>query len=83
MLRHGRLVEDDMLLRIDAGGDEGCGNRADLAAQVGMDQLGGDGMQVDDAIDAVVVLLQRHELSDGAEIIAEMEIAGGLDARKD
>jgi hypothetical protein len=37
-------------------------------------------MHVDDAIDAVVVGLQGDELADRAEIIAEMEIAGGLNA---
>jgi hypothetical protein len=28
-------------------------------------------------------LLQLHEVDDRAEVIAEMQIAGGLDARKD
>ena len=42
-----------------------------------------DRMQVDDAIDAVVALLQLHEAADRAEIIAEMEVAGRLDAGKD
>ena len=41
-----------------------------------------DGVQVDHAIDAVVALLQRHELGDGAEIIAEVQIAGRLHAGK-
>ena len=48
-----------------------------------MHQLRGERMQIDDAIDAVVVFLQRHELSDSAEIIAEMKIAGRLNAGKD
>jgi hypothetical protein len=37
-------------------------------------------MHIDNAIDTVVVFLQRHELADRAEIVAEMEIAGRLDA---
>jgi hypothetical protein len=37
-------------------------------------------MQVDDAIDAVVALLQFHEPLDRAEIVAEMQVAGRLDA---
>ena len=82
MLRHGRLVEDDVLFGIDARGDEGGGNRADLAAQIVMHQLRGQRMQVDDAIDAVIAILQRDELADRAEIIAEMQIAGRLDAGK-
>ena len=43
----------------------------------------GDGVLVDDAIDAVVARLQLREAADGAEIVAEMQIAGRLDARKD
>jgi hypothetical protein len=48
-----------------------------------VDELGGDRVQVDDAVDAVVLLLQGNELADGAEIVAEMEIARRLDAGKD
>ncbi len=82
MLRHRRLIEDDMLFRVDAGGDEGGGDRADLARHVLVDELRRQRMQVDDAIDAVVVFLQRHELADRAEIVAEMEVAGRLNAGK-
>ncbi|MNT83871.1 hypothetical protein D3C72_2238090 [compost metagenome] len=67
-----------MLFRIDAGGDEGGGDRADLPLQVLVHELRGDRVQVDDAIDAIVVFLQRHELADRAEIIAEMEVARRL-----
>ena len=37
-------------------------------------------VQVDHAIQAVVGLLQLHEVDDRAEVIAEMQIAGRLDA---
>jgi hypothetical protein len=37
-------------------------------------------MHVDDAIDAVMRILQFHEVDDGTEIIAEMQIARRLDA---
>jgi hypothetical protein len=40
-------------------------------------------VHVDDAIDAVVGFLHLHEVDDRAEVIAEMQIAGRLDARKD
>jgi hypothetical protein len=40
-------------------------------------------VEIDDAIDAVVSLLQLDEFLDGAEIVAEMKVAGRLDARKD
>jgi hypothetical protein len=43
-----------------------------------MHELGCQRMHVDNAIDAVIAFLQRHELADRAEIIAEMEISGRL-----
>src|SRR6185312_15214704 len=76
------LVEDDVLLRIDAAGEE---SGRDLARR--LRQLDGvlpyrDGMHVDDAIDAVIAVLQRDEFGDRAEIIAEVQIAGWLHAGK-
>ena len=41
-----------------------------------------DRVQIDDAIEAVVAVLQLDEALDGAEIIAEMQIAGRLHAGK-
>jgi hypothetical protein len=43
----------------------------------------GDGVEIDHAIEAVMLGLERHEFGDGAEIIAEMEIAGRLHAGED
>ena len=57
---------------------KGCGDRADLGRHVLVDQLGRQGVHVDDAVDAVVVFLQGDELSDSAKIVAEMEVAGRL-----
>ena len=76
------LVEDDVLLRIDAAGDEGGGHLADRLRQLGRVLPDRDGVQVDDAIDAVVGLLQLDELHDRAEIVAEMQVAGRLHAGK-
>jgi hypothetical protein len=45
-----------------------------------VDKLSRQRVQVYDAVDAIVVFLERDELSDSAEIITEMEIAGGLNA---
>ena len=83
MSRDLALVEHDVLLWIDAGRDE---RRGDLAGVVG--KLGRttpdvdavrDRMHVDDAIDAVVRVLQFYEVDDRAEVIAEMQIACRLD----
>ncbi len=37
-------------------------------------------VHVDHAIETIVRLLQLHEVDDRAEVIAEMQITGGLDA---
>ena len=76
------LVEDDVLLRIDAAGEERRGHLARRARQFGRILPHRDGVQVDHAIDAVVALLQRDEFGDRAEIIAEVQIAGRLHAGK-
>ena len=80
------LVEHDVLFRIDAGGDEGRGHFAGIAREFGRAAPDVDAMRdrvhVDDAIDAIVRLLQLDEIDDRAEVIAEMQIARRLDARK-
>ena len=76
------LVEDDVLLRIDTAGDEGRGHLAGVARQFGGILPNRDGVQIDHAIDAVMAVLQIDEFDDGAEIIAEMQIAGRLHAGK-
>src|SRR5260221_415346 len=86
MLRGLALVEHDGLFRCHAARHERRGHLARIFRQL----LGpapdrnrlGDGVQVDHAIDAVVLVLQRDELRDGAEIIAEMQVAGRLHAGK-
>ena len=77
------LVEDDVLLRVDAGGDEGGRHLARVLGQLGRVLEHGDGVQIDHAIKALVLGLERHEFGDGAEIIAEMEVARRLHARED
>src|SRR6185312_6663450 len=83
MGRHLALVEDDVLARVDAGGEVAGGDLARLMLQLLRILPDGDGVLVDDAEDAVEAVLQLHPVADGAEIVAEMEIVGGLDARED
>src|SRR5258705_443641 len=71
-------------LRIDAAGNEGRGDFAGIARQFGratphLYRLR-QRVHVDHAIDAVMRLLQLHEVDDRAEVIAEMQIASRLDA---
>ena len=86
MTRDLALIEHDVLLRIDAGGDERRGDLAGVTCELGgatPDIDGhGDRVHVDHAIDAVVGFLHLHEVDDRAEIIAEMQVAGRLDARE-
>ena len=77
------LVEDDVLLRVDAGGDQRGRDLAGGFAKLLRVLPLGDRMQVDHAIDAFIVVLQADPVADSAEIIAEMQVSGGLDARKD
>ncbi len=77
------LIEDDMALGVDARGDEGRRHLAGVLGKLVGVLEHGDGVEVDHAIKAVMLGLERHELGDGAEIIAEMQIAGRLHARED
>src|SRR5205085_948543 len=76
------LIEDDAALGVDPGGDiGGCDLAGRLAQFVGVLRQG-QRVQIDDAEDAFVIVLQRDPVADRAEIVAEMQIAGRLDARK-
>ena len=57
-------------------------SRVWAASSFGILRLG-DGVQVDHAIEAFVVVLQAREVADRAEIVAEVEIAGRLHAGQD
>ncbi len=74
------LVEDDVGPGIDTGGEEGGGHLAGRPGQFRRVLPDRDRVHVDDAIDAVVGRLHLDETDDGAEIVAEVEIAGRLDA---
>ena len=85
-LRMGRnlaLVENDGTLGIDARGQERRRHLARLRLQLLGILPRGDGVQIDDAVDALIVGLQADEVADGAEIVSEMEIARRLNAGKD
>ena len=81
VLGHVALDEERALLRVEADRDQ-LGDRDEGAlAQHGRVVLDGDRVQVDDAVERVVVVLQRHPLPQGTEVVAEMERVGGrLDA---
>ena len=80
---HRRLQEQDVLPRIDAAGQQDRRHLARLPRQLLRVLPLGDRVQVDHAIEALVFVLQRHPVADGAEIVAEMRDAGRLDAGED
>ncbi len=60
---------------------------AAVTSRIALRQLGRvlphrDRVQVDDAVDAVVAVLQLDEALDRAEIVAEVQVAGRLHAGK-
>ncbi len=84
MGRHLALVEHDRARRVDAGGEERGGDLSDLRLQLGRVLPQGDRVQVDDAVEALrLARLHLHEPLHGAEIIAEMQVPGRLDAGED
>ena len=84
MFVHLALVEHDVFLWVYARCDKGRGHFAGIAREFRraaphlyrLRQC----VHVDDAIEAVVGLLQLHEVDNGAKVIAEMQIARRLDA---
>ena len=80
MLGDPALVEDDIGLRIDAAGEKGRGHLAGGALKLRRLVRQGHRVQVDDAIDARMGRLHGDEALDRAKIIAEVQIAGRLNA---
>ncbi len=78
------LVENDVLFGIDAGRDIGRGDLASrLPQRVGI-LPHGNRVHVDDAVDALLVRLLHLDVAlDGAEVIAQMQVARRLGAGKD
>ena len=83
MLRHVGLDEHDVLLRIEAAGDILRELLQTSAAQIGRNLPDGNGVHIDDTIDALIFVLQCDPVFDRPHIRAERQIAAGLDAGKD
>src|SRR5262249_8675017 len=80
MARNLALIEHDMALWIDARGDEGRRHLACVAGELVGILKHGNGVEIDHAVEAIVLRLQCDEFGDGAEIVAEVQIAGRLHA---
>ena len=64
-------------LRVETGGQQLRGGEAGVVPQRLRVLRDGDRVQVDDHVERVVRLLQRHPLAHGAEVVAEVERTGG------
>ena len=77
---HVALAVDEAALGIDAAGDIDGGQLHAAAAQVGGILPDGDGVHVHDGVDAVIVVLQFGEVPQRADVVAQGQRTGGLDA---
>src|SRR5690606_23796855 len=82
MLDHLGLVEDDGFAWVQSRRDIGGGDLIGPALEVLRVLPNRDRVHVDHAIDSFVRILQRNEAADRAKIIAQVQIARGLDAGK-
>ena len=87
MLGHLRLVEQDRAFGIDPAGDESGGHFQRALPQLGRIVWHGNRVQIGEKIEGLApfrqLILHPHPIADRAEIISEVEIAGGLDAGND
>ena len=78
------LVEDDMLFGVDPCGKIGGSHLTRVVGQFLRPAPHREGLRdrvlIHHAIDAFMTVLQGNEFLDGAQIVAQMEVASGLDA---
>jgi hypothetical protein len=83
MRRHCRLHHHRAHLRVDPRRQVQRCDLFDLPAQLGRVLVERDRMQVYDAEDALVVVLYAHPILERAQIIAYVQVPGGLHPGKD
>ena len=83
MRRDGGLHHDGAGLGVDARGQVERGDLADLGAQLGGRLVKRNGVQVDDAENALVIVLDSHPVFERPQIISDVQISGRLHAGKD
>ena len=74
------LDEEGAPLGVEPGGQQVEGGVAGAGPQVGRVDVEGQGVQVDDAVEGVVGVLVGHPIADGPQVVAEVEVAAGLDS---
>ena len=77
---HVGLNEDDALFRVDAGSQPVQGHFQDIRLNLGHVPRvfnGGQGVDVNNAVDAAVVLLEFDPVFQGAQIVAQVKLSRG------
>jgi hypothetical protein len=78
-----RLDEQGRSLGVDPAGEQegarGDGPLAELVRGPGK----GHGMEIHDAEERIVLVLLRHPVAHRPQVVAEVEVTGGLDAAED
>ncbi len=82
MLRHLALQVEQRPIRIDAHREQDLGRIEPVFVQLPRVTRNGERVQVDDAVDRLVLVLQRDPVAEGAEIVADVHVPGGLNARE-
>ena len=77
------LDEEGAALRVEAEGEERCRHVDRPLPQEDRVVGARQGVVVDDAVDRLVLPLQRDVVADRPEIVAEVDDAGRLDAAED
>ena len=80
---NGGLHHDGAILRVDSGGQIERGDLEDFGAQFGGVLVDCDGVQVDDAENALVIVLDAHPVFQRAEVISDVKISGRLHSGED
>jgi hypothetical protein len=77
---HVRLHDNGRDAGIDSGGQKKRGDLGDLMAELTGILKGRDGVEVDDAEDALVVVLDADPAFQSAQVVADVEISRRLNA---
>ena len=83
MLGDMALEEEGAPVRVETRGQEqGRSLERSRAERFGVD-VDGQGVEVHEAVEGLVVVLEGDPVAQRSQVIAEMEVAGGLDPRED
>ncbi len=78
VLRHLALVVQQRALRVDPDGEQDLGRLVALVHELHGILRDGDGVEVHDAVDGVVVVLEPHPVAERPEIVPQVHVPGGL-----